>query len=253
MAKEVKHLGYGNARHAATYTVDGVTDTLRGWSERIGCTYHSLYKRICLYGRSPEEAIKAGGNTLNRTRLTVNGKTMHIAEWARETGIDENIISQRIVRGWTAEEAVGLRKHKNPKERLVTHRGKTMRMCEWAKELKIGYETFRQRILRMEAGELSERAAFTRGKLSSWRIVRKVKYQKWYRGKQITVAEIAKRKGCSTTWVNSMLKAGFTASQILDNPAIAPIRDNEEIAKRQRDSANRNKRIRELKKMGLVI
>lgn len=253
MAKAVKRLGYGNARQAATYTVDGVTDTLRGWAARIGCTYHALYKRICLQGRSPEDAIRAGGQALNRTRLTINGKTLHIAEWSRETGIDEGLISGRLQRGWSKEEAVGLKKHKNSRERTFTYRGKTRRMCEWARELNINYEVFRQRILRWEAGDIAYRTVFIPGLISVAGKSRPSKHQHWYKGKRLTIAAIAEKKGCGKTWVSKMLKAGYTATQIIDNPSLAPIRDNEEIARRQREAQGRNNRMRELKRLGLII
>lgn len=251
--KKCGRLGYGNARNAREYTVDGVTDTLSGWAQRLGCTYHTLYKRICLQGRSPEEAIRTGSRKINRTYLTINGETHTIAEWARRTGVDQDRISSRIGRGWTPAEAVGIEKHDNPVSRYVTYRGRRKTVCEWARELGLDYEAFRQRVLRHERGEMPLRAVFSKGSLSPWRIVRRTKHQNWYRGRRITIEEICRRKGCSRTWVSAMFRAGYTATQILDNPSVAPVRDTAEMQRRQKDSYQRNKRLRELKRLGLIV
>ena len=95
-AKNRLKLGYGNAGCPSLYTVDGITDTLRGWAFRIGCSYGTLYLRICRYGMSPEEAIRAGKEPRRRKYLTANGETHSLAEWGRKTGIDPDRISRRI-------------------------------------------------------------------------------------------------------------------------------------------------------------
>lgn len=252
-SRSVKHLGSGNIRNATTYTVDGVTDTLSGWAARIGCTYHALYKRICLQGRSAEEAIKAGSRNLNRTYITIGNDTHTIAEWARKTGVDADIISQRIVRGWCVEEAVGLRAHEFRCAAKTSFRGKTRRICEWARELGINYETMRHRLLRQKDGLMSSRAVFMKGRLDPWRIMRKVKHQNWYRGKRLRIADICALKGCGRSWVSHKFAEGFSATQILDNPALVPCVDSAEMARRSAESQRRNKRLRELKRMGLVM
>lgn len=248
-----KRLGYGNSRFAHTFTVDGVTDTLNGWAKRLGCTYLTIYKRI-IRGMTPEEAIRAGGQHLWRKPITINGETHTIAEWGRITGIDKDIISERMIRGgWSAEEAVGLVLHEKRGTKKITHKGKTRIIADWARELDINYETMRQRLRRNKEGNLSNRAAFQKGNLSSWRIFRKCKHQNWYRGKRISIDEMARRKGCSTHLVNKWLRAGYTATQILDNPALAPCRDTKEINRRAVESFRRNKHLRELRRMGLII
>ena len=253
MKKPKKHLGYGNARNATTYTVDGITDTLRGWSDRLGMTYHALYKRICLQGRSPEDAIRAGSKPINRRFITVNEKSHTIAEWGRKTGIDADTISERLIDGWSPEEAVGLKKHINRQAKFATYRGKTRRLCEWARELGISYEAFRMRLYLVKDGRLSRRAAFTKGNLPYWGHVRKVKHQNWYRGKRISIDEIGRRKNAGRTWVCTMFRLGYTATQIINNPSLAPLRDKAEISRRQAASQRRNKRLRELKAMGITV
>ena len=256
MPKKVqKHLGYGNARHASTFTVDGVTDTLQGWSARLGCSYLTLYKRICMYGKSPEEAIRAGDKHMWRTYLTVAGETHTIAEWGRKTGIDPDIISERISRGgWSAEEALGLKPHANRAEKKLTYRGKTRNIAQWARELGITDGAMRARLRLNAEGRLSRRAVFMRGNLGeTWRVFRKVKNQNWYRGRRLPIDEIARRKGCSRTLISGWFKAGYTATQILDNPALAPCRDHHEMGRRSAESFRRNRHLRELRQLGLMV
>lgn len=252
--KPSRHLGYGNSRSPSLYTVDGITDSLSGWAFRLGIRYNCLYNRICKSGLSPEEAISAGAKNLNHTYLTINGETHTIAEWGRKTGVNEDRISQRINNlGWSPEEAVGLKPHANQMEKRITYRGKTLNIAQWARELGITDEAIRMRLRLNREGKLARRCVFAKGNLDPWRKVRKVKNQNWYRGKRITIAEICRLKGCGRTLVNRWLKDGYTATQILDNPALAPLRDTAEIARRQAASQRRNKRLRELKQMGLVI
>ena len=235
-------------------TVDGVTDTLKGWAFRLGCTYHTLYKRICLYGKTPEEAIRAGSRHMWRTYLTVNGETHTIAEWGRKTGIDPDVISERISRdGWDVEEAIGMKPHANRAEKKITYRGKTRNIAQWARELGITDVAMRARLRLNSEGRLSRRAVFTKGELNTWRIVRKCKNQNWYRGRRLKIDEIAKRKGCNRTLVSKWMKEGYTATQILDNPALAPCRDHHEMGRRSAESFKRNRHLREIKRMGLIV
>lgn len=254
MAKTQKRfLGPGNNHQANTFTVDGITDTLSGWSKRLGCSYMALYKRL-LRGMSPEEAIRAGGDHLWRTYLTIGGERHTIAEWARKTGVDADTISERISQlGWPIEEAVGLKPHPNRTEKNLTYRGKTRNISQWAKELGLTDVAMRARLRLFREGRMARSAVFAKGNLSPWRKVRKTKYQNWYKGKRITIDEICRLKGCGRTLVNSWFKAGFTATQILESEVIKPCRDQEELHRRQAAAQRRNRHIRELKKIGLLL
>ena len=252
-SKDGRRLGWGGKDSPHSFTVDGITDTLSGWASRLGCTYLTLYKRI-RRGMTPADAIHAGADHMWRTYLTINGERHTIAEWGRKVGVSPDTISSRIsTYGWTAEEAVGLKPHASRMEKRLTYRGKTCCIAEWARELGISDEAMRMRLRLHREGRLAKSAVFSKGNLNPWRKVRKVKHQNWYRGKRITISEICERKGCGRTLVCSWLKAGYSATQILDNPAIAPCRDAAEISRRQAASQRRNKHLRELKKMGLII
>ena len=248
-----KRLGYGNSRFAHTFTVDGVTDTLNGWAKRLGCTYLTIYKRI-MRGMTPEEAIRAGGRHLWRKQITINGGTHTLAGWGRKTGIDPDLISERMIRGgWSAEEAVGLAPHANRAEKRITYRGKTRNIAQWARELGIEEGSMRARLRLNNDGRLARRMVFTKGLIEPGRIIRKVKYQNWYRGKRISIDEMARRKGCGRNLIHKWFRAGFTATQILDNQAIAPCRDNAEIARRSAESFRRNRHLRELRQLGIMV
>lgn len=248
-----RRLGYGNNRFAHTFTVDGVTDTLNGWAKRLGCSYLMLYKRV-VRGMTPEEAIRSGGRHLWRKQITVGGETHTIAEWGRKTGVDPDLISERLVRdGWSVEEAVGLAPHANRSEKRITYRGKTRNISQWAHELGIADGVMRARLRLNSEGRLARRMVFTKGLIEPGRIIRKVKYQNWYRGKRISIAEIARRKGCGRNLVHRWFCAGFTATQILDNPAIAPCRDSAEVARRSAASFRRNRHLRELRQLGIMV
>lgn len=254
MPRPKKNLGYGNERCATMVTVDGVTDTIKGWAFRLGCTYHTLYKRICLYGKTPEEAIRAGSRHMWRTYLTVNGETHTIAEWGRKTGIDPDVISERISRdGWDVEEAIGLRPHENRAEKKITYRGKTRNIAQWARELGISESAMRSRLREFKKGKLARRCVFAEGELDPLRKGRHVKYQNWYRGRRLKLKEIARRKGCGTTAVQTWLSQGYTATQILDNPAINVSHDPAEMHRKRIETRRRNDRIRELKQLGLIM
>ena len=102
-------------------------------------------------------------------------------------------------------------------------------------------------------GRLARRMVFTKGLIEPGRIIRKVKYQNWYRGKRISIDEMARRKGCGRNLIHKWFRAGFTATQILDNPAIAPCRDPHEWGRRSAESSRRNKHLRELRQLGIMV
>ena len=246
-------LGYGNGGRPSLHTVDGITDTLSGWAFRIGCRYCTLYQRI-QRGYSPEDAIRAGADNLSNKFLTVNGETHTLAEWGRKTGLDADRISVRIKElGWSPEEAVGQKPHVNQLEKRLTYCGKTRNVAQWARELGISEAAMRSRLREFEKGKLARRCVFAEGKLDPLRKGRHVKYQNWYRGRRLKLKEIARRKGCGTTAVQIWLSQGYTATQILDNPAINVSHDPAEMHRKRIETRRRNDRIRELKQLGLII
>lgn len=106
-------------RTVATYTLNGITDTVAGWSNRTGISRASLHVRFA-NGWSVEDALtlttdealhrarlKTKARTANRSwnrgspakRLTHNGQTRTIREWSEITGIKIGTIKRRIAAG----------------------------------------------------------------------------------------------------------------------------------------------------------
>ena len=153
----------------------------------------------------------------------------------------------------SVEEALELQSHKNQLYRRITYRGKTRNIAQWARELGITDEAMRARLRSLKAGKLSKRCAFAKGSLDPKRKIRKVKNQNWYKGRRLKIAEIAQRKGCGKTQIMRWFREGYTATQILDNPALSVCHDRHELKRRTDETRRRNARIRELKQLGLIV
>jgi hypothetical protein len=93
---------------AAYYTVNGVTDTLTGWSGRTGIHISTLYCRM-KKGMSMAEAIACQKPVpLGDTPVTIDGVTRTVREWANQCGCTVSGIHFRMCRkGESAEAAVG--------------------------------------------------------------------------------------------------------------------------------------------------
>ena len=95
----------------ARYTAHGVTDSVSGWSHRLGMTTGAIYDRLAKY--PPEVALtlpKREGEWRYHTKpthmITYNGETHSIGQWALKLGIGAAGIRGRFLRGLPTEEVL---------------------------------------------------------------------------------------------------------------------------------------------------
>ncbi len=96
--------GHAAIAGARRITVNGITDTISGWSRRNGVKANTILLR--LHAGWPEERAVSAEKPIRGRVLDVNGKSMSVAEWSRETGIKRNTIYFRLSSGWKPEDAV---------------------------------------------------------------------------------------------------------------------------------------------------
>jgi lambda repressor-like predicted transcriptional regulator len=120
----------------ARYTHDGLTLTIRQWSNRTGLPPFVIQSRLyqgwpiaCalepLHGKSPDRsearALRPPGDR-RRAMLTLNGETKSIAEWARSAGLSYKLLYQRLARGASLEQALAPSKTKGSSLRQLARR-----------------------------------------------------------------------------------------------------------------------------------
>lgn len=125
-------------RTVQTYTHNGITDTVAGWSERTGIAKAVIANRLA-NGWDVADALTLTTNEARhrarqtmRTRIntevtrqgkswkrgsperliTHNGETMTIAQWADRTGLKVSTIKNRLRKGWTIAQALDPTDHR---------------------------------------------------------------------------------------------------------------------------------------------
>lgn len=113
-----------NTSRNVILTHNGISDTVKGWSRRIGLRHETLVRRLKL-GWTTADALNMSVD-LNVSKAHVkeyslDGKTMSLAEWSAHTGITRGSIQGRINSGWSLEDALSVptRKHK-PRKKAET-------------------------------------------------------------------------------------------------------------------------------------
>jgi group I intron endonuclease len=104
---------------AATYSVDGISLTLREWAERLGEKYVTLYMRLHKGRMSPEvalvprdEFIKGKANRPRKEssmakKYTHAGETLTLKQWGEKLGVTAASLYSRIhSQGWPLDEAL---------------------------------------------------------------------------------------------------------------------------------------------------
>ena len=93
-------------------TYNGVTHTIREWSDLTGINKDTISHRLG-YGYSVAQAL--GFEEYKRKNppvlLTYNGETLNITQWGSKLGIKRKTISQRLKRGWSIEQSLGFEKY----------------------------------------------------------------------------------------------------------------------------------------------
>jgi hypothetical protein len=93
--------------NARTYTHNGLTLTLREWSEHLGVSIHALQYRLNS-GYSFEAVFSQSRPANHNCRMIeFNGETRSASDWCRLKGIDRSTFHNRIeVLGWSVERAI---------------------------------------------------------------------------------------------------------------------------------------------------
>lgn len=96
-----------NKRTSVRITAHGETKTLAEWSRDTGVHIGTIWSRLHLLGKSPEEAVAAVSEVpWNARELSFGGKTQGVADWARETGISVWTLYRRLDRRWSVEDVL---------------------------------------------------------------------------------------------------------------------------------------------------
>jgi hypothetical protein len=85
-------------------THDGITDTLAGWSARLGLYPDAVGRR--LRDGWDEEAAVSGQRPRGARSITVGGEALTVHEWSAKSGIAADCILARLRSGWPPEVAV---------------------------------------------------------------------------------------------------------------------------------------------------
>lgn len=99
-------------------TANGITKTIKQWSDISGVPMTVINARIDKFGWSPEDAVSIPVRDMKAriADIEVNGKNMNLSEVAKETGISLSTLSNRIHKcGWSLEKAIStpIRKRKH--------------------------------------------------------------------------------------------------------------------------------------------
>ena len=107
------------------YTVNGVSLTLREWSERLGVKYSTLQSRLLKFGRDKKGLKLALTSESYRwvsasTLITHKGETRNLMQWAEIAGISRELLANRLKSGWSMDQALS-EKPMPPQERGARH------------------------------------------------------------------------------------------------------------------------------------
>ncbi|KQV20934.1 hypothetical protein ASE03_12440 [Kitasatospora sp. Root187] len=134
------------------YTYNGRTMTLRGWAERIGTTYHTLYKRVVTQDLSIGDALALGpGSAKHEEPLTAFGETKAIHQWAVDprANATATTISKRVKAGWSARQAITeepVHRHGLGSGAPWAAFGRRMGLPDWARLSQISEQTLRKQM-----------------------------------------------------------------------------------------------------------
>lgn len=89
---------YFNRTDTHYITIDGVTKTIREWSEISGVSMTVINSRIEKFGWNEKEAVFTPARKMRERTgsITYKGETHSISEWSKITGISIQTISNRI-------------------------------------------------------------------------------------------------------------------------------------------------------------
>lgn len=99
------YMQYFNRRDTHNIDIDGVTKTLKEWSDLYGVPMSLINLRMKKLGWDEKSAVKTPVKTPKPRRdpITYNGKTQGTAAWSRELGINQSTIQARMDRGLPPE------------------------------------------------------------------------------------------------------------------------------------------------------
>lgn len=99
------HMQYFNRRDTHNIEIDGVTKTLKEWSDLYGVTMSLINSRVKKLKWSEKRAVMTPVKTPKPRRepITYNGKTQGTAAWSRELGIKQSTIQRRMDRNLPVE------------------------------------------------------------------------------------------------------------------------------------------------------
>ena len=111
------------------YTVNGVSLTLREWSERLGVKYSTLQTRLLKFGRDKKGLKLALTSESYRwvsasTLITHKGETRNLTQWAEIAGISRDLLAHRLKSGWSMDRA--LREKPMPMQERGARHGKVV-------------------------------------------------------------------------------------------------------------------------------
>ena len=110
---------YFNRTDTHYITIDGITKTIKEWSQISGVSMTVINARIVQFGWDAKEAVYRPARKM-RTRtgtITYNGQTHTLAEWSKLSGIPLQTLSSRVTRNCTLDEIFS--KEKLPKKIAV--------------------------------------------------------------------------------------------------------------------------------------
>lgn len=114
------------------YEWNGVSKSLREWSEQYGIKYDTLRGRI-RKGMSIEEAIT---ESIDRNRYeTYNGITKSISEWAEQYGLNRSTLDCRLNSGMSIEDALNRPVMKGHLPQIYELNGVSKTIPQWCEEL----------------------------------------------------------------------------------------------------------------------
>ena len=125
---------------------EGKTNSILGWSKKLGIPYATIYNRF--KQNLPVEEIL---NTDKKTKLgciEYNGEVKSLREWANEIGLSYNTLWRRYKEGWRGEDLFSEKHTSFKKGRRITFNGETLSLAGWGRKLGISREAIRQRLER---------------------------------------------------------------------------------------------------------
>jgi hypothetical protein len=95
-----------NRSNALIVEFDGLSKTLKSWSEHTGIPYATLHYRMHVAKWPVEKALTTPVRKTSRV-LEMNGESHSVSEWSKITGINATTITARLNRfGWSVEKAL---------------------------------------------------------------------------------------------------------------------------------------------------